>query len=130
MQALNQKLKEKVPVKFKPKNYRLNIDGFYYKLCPSRQYDVNGTEMIRGMYLPLEYFDGLLSLSDNTGPLGGPIVTYDNARRHLNNSVFIHLVQNGWIGTRGAGSNAFAEIVGNSIRNGSEVIYGDYRAIT
>lgn len=81
-------------------SYRLHAGGSYFKLCPSTDFDPLSTDLINGMYLPLDYW-GILERSPSTkGTRGGFVITRNNVERYINNTLFIQLVQAGWIGTR------------------------------
>lgn len=110
-----------------PEEYRLNSEFFYFKLCPAELKDPLSTEMIRGMYLPLSYWESLYDSSNTTGPKGGKCFTYENVSRHLNNSQFVDLAQHGWIGSRVQDSNIISEVIKNSIENGKSLILADYQ---
>lgn len=87
-------------------NYRLNPEAFYLKLCPSVVFNSLKTELLMGMYWPLDAWDSLLGDSCVKGRNGGIRITYKNAGRSINNSLFVQLVQDGWIGSRGVVSDA------------------------
>jgi hypothetical protein len=82
-----------------PPAFRLSSTPFFFKLCPKMVYDPLSTDSIKGMYLPLDYWNLLLASPATEGPRGGRIVTYDNAERYMDNSLFVRLVEDGWIGT-------------------------------
>ena len=79
--------------------FRLKENPFFLKLCPRIVFDPDDAGLVRGMYLPLEYWRRLERDSGIVGGRGGKVITFDNARRHFDNTTFAHLVANGWIGT-------------------------------
>lgn len=105
-------------------NYRLNDQAFYFKLCPAKQIDPSSTDMIGGMYFSLDYWDRLLSSTQTCGPKGGKQVTYQNSGRHLNNTLFIDLVQSGWIGTREITSKALSNFINERLSSGRAIVLG------
>lgn len=109
-----------------PHSYRLNNELFYFKLCPTEPKDLFSTKMIVGMYIPLLYWKSLLGSKKTNGPKGGKLVTYDNASRHINNTLFIELMQNGWIGSRVKSSKIVSNIIQDSISRNNSVILAKY----
>jgi len=79
--------------------YRLKENPFFLKLCPRIVFDPDDASLIKGMYIPLEYWRRLENDPSIAGPLDGRAVTYDNVGRYLNNTSFADLVARGWIGT-------------------------------
>lgn len=104
------------------RNYRLHPGIFYFKLCPSEVLDVTSTEMIKGMYIPLDYWELLMNSPDILGPKGGRQVTYENVGRYFNNTLFIEMVKLGLIGSRLISTEALSEITQKSIEEGRSVI--------
>ena len=60
--------------------------------------------------------------SDLVGARGGRKITYNNIGRHINNTEFISLVQNAWIGTTPAQSQMLEPIISEILTNGKSVI--------
>lgn len=106
-------------------DYRFNDDAFYFKLCPAESINPTSSEMIRGMYLPLSYWERLLSSPDTTGPKGGKYVSYKNASRYFTNTVFIELVQAGWIGTRNITSIQLNDLIQNILESGKSLVLAE-----
>src|SRR5207249_9096367 len=96
-------------------HYRLHAGFFFFKLCPAELLDPRSTEMIRGMYFPLDYWEILDKSPQILGKGGGKCITYDNSGRHFSNSEFIPLVQSGWIGSRTLTSDAITEYVNQAL---------------
>ena len=112
----------------RPSEYRLNDSGMYLKLCPSTTRSLGASDLIRGMYLPLEYWDLALASNLTLGERGGRVVTFENIGRHLSNSQFIDLVGSGWIGSRGLASNRVTGIVRASLSGRKSVILAEARS--
>ena len=105
-----------------PGEFRLNGEPFYFKFCSSRLVDQSSDQLIRGMYIPLGFFDLLEASGDLTGPRGGIAIGWDNAGRWLDNTTFAHLVADAWIGTYGQASSHMAEVIRGGLRLGRAVI--------
>ena len=86
-------------------SYRLCGDGFYFKLCARVQTEQLSSELLPGMYLPRQFVEAILADPTLRGPQGGRIISFENAARHLTNTLFADLVRDGWIGTRGMSSS-------------------------
>lgn len=113
------------PVAGDPRGYRLDDIGMYLKLCPSTERFLQSADLIRGMYLPLEYWDLALASELTLGKRGGRIVTYDNVDRHMSNTLFIELVSSGWIGSRGLNSAKVTETIRASLSANKSVVLAE-----
>ena len=82
------------------RDYRLNPESAYFKLCPKIVFQAMSTEMVKGMYIPLDYWEELLNSPNARGSRNGLQITYENVERYINNTLFISLAQSGWIGSR------------------------------
>lgn len=102
--------------------YRLDGDGFFFKLCTRVQLEVLSESLLPGLYLPREYVETLLVDSTTAGPRGGRSLTVKNTQRHISNTLFAELVRDGWVGTRGESSSRIAEIVRASLKEGRAVV--------
>jgi len=91
--------------------YRLFPGFFYFKLCPADMLDPTSPEMIKGMYIPLDYWEMLVESPDIIGRRGGKCISYDNVGRYFNNTLFIELVQSGWIGSRSYDITVISEVI-------------------
>lgn len=122
MIALRRRLPVPGPAFSNPGEFRLNGDPFYFKLCSPRLVEQSSQDLIRGMYIPLEYFD-LLAVSGNlAGPRGGESIGWDRAGRWLDNTTFVRLVADAWVGTYGSASRHIAEAIRSGLRIGRAVV--------
>ncbi len=108
-------------------NYRFHRGVCYFKLCDRDLLDLNSTEMIKGMYIPLDYWADLVNDDSTKGKRGGRFVSYDNVGRYFNNTQFIELVKEGWIGTTINQSKQLEEIISEILSSGRSVILADYK---
>lgn len=79
--------------------FRLHETPFFFKICSPMILNPLSSDMISGMYIPLTYWRVLLESGICVGPRGGIAISYSNIVRRLNNTSFIKLVQDGWIGS-------------------------------
>ncbi|WP_171986149.1 hypothetical protein [Burkholderia cenocepacia] len=103
-------------------DYRLSDDGFMMKMVPNRGLQPASGELVKGMYLPRKYVHYLLSPSGPKGPRGGVQITFEDAPRYLTNSQFSASVHDGWIGTRGAQSEALKKMIRNFYETGRAIL--------
>ncbi|MER8651196.1 MULTISPECIES: hypothetical protein [unclassified Mesorhizobium] len=82
-----------------PEGFRLLENPFFIKLCPRIDFEAGETGLIKGMYLPLDFWNLLEADSRKVGSRGGRLITFENVGRYFDNTSFISLVANGWIGT-------------------------------
>jgi hypothetical protein len=108
------------------KDFRLNDEFFYFKLCQAEIKEPLSTQMIPGMYLPISYWKLLISSSETLGKKGGRLVNYNNVQRYINNTVFIELVQNGWIGSKVGNTELITQQIQESIKGGNSMFLANY----
>lgn len=82
-------------------NYRIIHSPFFLKICPQDRFDPDANEQVKGMILPLDMWKEIEKDSTGRfeGPRGGSLLSFDNCPRHFDNTKFISLIQDGWIGT-------------------------------
>ena len=102
--------------------YRLDPSGFYFKLCPAETITPLDGTLVEGKYYPLAYWELLTSDGALHGTRGGLRVANRATKRHFSNTLFVNLVQAGWIGTRGVSSVALTAILSEALDNGRSVI--------
>jgi hypothetical protein len=105
-----------------PADFRLDARCCYLKLCPAVAKEVPVGSLVGGMYIPLAYWDLLAGSADVLGPRGGVAVTHENAGRYFDNTQFVSLVQDAWIGSRGVTSDQITEIVRSGLDADRSVI--------
>ena len=101
--------------------FRLEENPFFLKLCPRLLFDPDDTGLVKGMYLPLEYWRRLEGAEAVEGPRGGRAVTFDSARRYFDNSAFAYLVAGGWIGTTTRQTAILDGVIREILRTGRTV---------
>ncbi|MET8354235.1 MULTISPECIES: hypothetical protein [unclassified Micromonospora] len=90
--------------------YRLSAQPHYLKIVRPSDYDGQSTELMKGLYLPLDLVDLMHESAADTTKGGDNLrVTWDDDRwptqRHLNNTDFTQLFRDGWIGSCGTTSD-------------------------
>ena len=107
-------------------NYRLNKELFYFKLCQAKIENTNSNKMVAGMYIPLDLWNLLLDDISTEGPKGGRQLTYNNTARYFNNTQFINLAQNGWIGSKIDDYNKITEVIMASINSDNSLLLAEF----
>jgi hypothetical protein len=79
--------------------FRIMENPFFLKLCPRLSFNPDDAGLVRGMYLPLHYWYLIESDPSLVGPRGGRQVDFNNVGRYLDNTGFIGLLTNAWVGT-------------------------------
>lgn len=111
----------KIPPKGGRDEFRLNQNPFFLKFCPRLLFNPDDTGLIPGMYLPLEYWKLCMSDPTMVGPRKGKKLTYDNVRRYMGNSEFVHVVSKAWVGTSITQSAVLEKIIKDSLESGKAV---------
>ena len=110
--------------------YRLKDNPFFLKLCPRIVFDPDDASLVKGMYIPLEYWRLLEKDPSILGPSDGRAVTYDNVGRFLNNTSFGHLVAGGWIGTTLSQTAVLDSVIREILETGRTVTIAVKRDLT
>lgn len=106
----------------KTEAYRLHKGTFYFKLCPAVNFNPCSTELIQGMYLPLDYWEILLNSPQVIGKRGGTRITKDNIGRYINNTGFVELVQSGWIGSNSNREETLSFVINGALQGDQSLI--------
>jgi len=102
--------------------FRLNDDGFMFKLVPNQGLRPASGELIKGMYLPREYMCFVIGINGPKGTKGGSVLTFGDPLRYLTNSEFTAAVNSGWIGTSGMQSKIIQDIVSQYYETGRALL--------
>lgn len=116
------RLQPSLPLDTRPSSYRLHSGTFYFKLCPAEIVDITSAEMIKGMYIPLDYWKVIVASKDTTGPKGGKRITFENVGRHFSNTLFINLVQYGWVGSPIRDNRIITQFIQKALENNRSVV--------
>jgi len=105
-----------------PGEFRLYSQACWVKLCNPDGVVNDPLKMITGMYLTREHF--VEALNTCKGPRGGIRIGYENVRRHITNTLFIELVKDGWVGTRGTGTEDLAQVFRSVLSSRRTLVFG------
>ena len=114
----------KWPTSVEKDGFRLNNNPFYLKLCPRIVFNPDDTSLIRGMYIPLDYWNILSKDSSIKGPRGGKVISYGNVGRYFDNTEFVKMVAKAWIGTTSNQTDVLENLIRSTIQSGKAVAIG------
>jgi hypothetical protein len=80
------------------RDWRLREEAFFFKFCQTIKPNARDEALAPGITMCRSHLEAFLALSDSDGPHGGKRVGYDNCPRYLNNTQFVDLVREGWVG--------------------------------
>lgn len=103
--------------------YRLNENPFFLKICPRIVFDPDNVGLIKGMYLPLDYWKSISQHPSLIGPKGGKRLTYNNVRRYFTNTDFINIASGGWVGTNIEQSKLLQTAIRSTLESGRAVVF-------
>lgn len=110
------------------RTWRLHPRGFVIKLVRQpTEFDPRSDRLLPGLYLPLEYFDELLVDDRTLTKRGARRLGYDTIDRYLTGDLFVDLVRQGWIGTRGLTTRAIGNLIEAAVGAGRSVIVAEER---
>jgi hypothetical protein len=98
--------------------FRLTVNPFFLKLCPRLVFNPDDVGLVPGMYLPLDYWKLLENDPGIKGPKGGVRITYENAKRHFDNTSFTTVVSKAWVGTTPTQSQVLQDVIRTTLETG------------
>lgn len=123
MNQVLSKLEEYTDDQAEADSFRLSQNPFFLKICPRIVFDPDNIGLIKGMYLPLGYWDVLSEHPSMLGPRGGRRLSYKNVRRYFDNTSFVSLVSGGWIGTNIKQSVLLKEVIRTTLETGRSLVF-------
>ncbi|PWG63883.1 hypothetical protein DEM34_06690 [Spiribacter halobius] len=103
--------------------FRLSENPFFLKICPRLVFDPDNIGLVKGMYLPLDYWDLLSEHPTTVGPKGGKRLSYNNVRRYFDNTEFVTIASGGWVGTTIAQSKHLESAIRSTLKSGRAVVF-------
>lgn len=102
--------------------YRLSENPFFLKICPRIVFDPDNVGLVKGMYLPLDYWKLIAEHPTLVGPRGGKRLSYRNVRRYFDNSEFVTIAAGGWVGTNIHQSSVLEVAIRSTLKSGRAAI--------
>ncbi len=113
---------EKCPNTKDHSSYRFFQNPFFLKLCSRIVFNPDDVSLVPGMYIPLEQWKLLENDESLIGKRGGRGITFENVTRHIENTHFIRLVSEAWVGTTPAQSKILKEAIRSTIESGRAAV--------
>jgi hypothetical protein len=108
--------------------FRLNPNPCYLKIVREDLFDAASNELMKGMYLPLDLVDVLLTDSRFCTEDGNLCVGWDSSKRHeppyLTNTEFTDLFRGGWVGSWGSTTDQITALINQALEGGRMVTVG------
>jgi hypothetical protein len=114
---------KKVPSNSEVDGFRLNENSFFLKMCPRIIFNPDNIGLIKGMYLPLQYWELLSGHPTMTGSRGGSRLSYKNVRRYFDNTEFVTMASGGWLGTNIGQSKLLEKAIKSTLESGRSVVF-------
>lgn len=114
---------KKAPSNSEVDGFRLNESPFFLKMCPRIVFNPDNIGLIKGMYLPLEYWKLLSNHPTMVGPKGGSRLSYKNVRRYFDNTEFVTMASGGWVGTNISQSKLLEKAIKSTLESGRSVVF-------
>lgn len=93
------------------KHWRLTDEAFYFKFCETTRPDARDDALVAGITMGHSFLKRFLALPEARGKHGGHRVGYNNCPRYLNNSQFVDLAREGWIGCDQRGYDLISDVI-------------------
>src|SRR5262249_39643508 len=102
---------------------------FFLKFCPRIVFNPDDKGLFKGIYVPLDLWKALEAGGRLKGQRGGNVLSYTNVGRRLNNSEFVTLVANSWVGTTIGQSAALEGVIRAVLESGKTVTFAVKRKV-
>lgn len=103
-------------------DWRLSNEAFYFKFCQTTRPDARDDALVGGITIGREYLKHFLTLPESKGDNGGRRIGYENCLRYLNNTQFIELASDGWIGCDQQGYSLITEVLKANQESGKQTM--------
>lgn len=113
----------KVSPNTKADGFRLSENPFFLKICPRLVFNPDNVGLVKGMYLPLDYWELLSEDPTMLGPKGGKRLSYENVRRYFDNTDFVTIASGGWVGSTIEQSKHLETAIRSTLQSGRAVVF-------
>jgi hypothetical protein len=104
-----------------PDGYRFSDNPFFLKFCPRVVFNPDDKGLFKGIYLPLDLWKRADAAGKLKGVRGGNLLTFANVGRRINNSDFVALVSESWVGTSIEQSAILGQLIREVLSTGRTV---------
>lgn len=98
----------------------------FVKLCAPQTRMPSTPDLVAGMYFTREHFEIIHEHAEDLDHKTGRRIRQQSIPRYLNGTDFISLLSNGWIGSRGTGTDRLYEQLDVSMAEGRSVVLGTH----
>jgi hypothetical protein len=106
-----------------PEGYRFCNNPFFLKFCPRVIFNPDDKGLFKGIYLPLDLWKRLHASGRLKGPKGANMLSFENVGRRINNSEFVGLIANSWVGTTIGQSAVLEQVIRAVLQSGKTVTF-------
>jgi hypothetical protein len=113
-------------------DYRIGNCPIFFKVCRKLQLKYEDTSIAPGAYIPLNQWKILLNDESTKGPKGGCQIGFHTLKnRYISTTMFVELMQRGFLGTQSIASKKIGLFIQAAIEQGHSVMYAiDERGFT
>lgn len=104
-------------------DWRLSEEAFYFKFCETTSPDSRDDALVAGLTLSHSHLKRFLQLPNSFVQPTGQRIGYANCARYLNNSQFVELAREGWIGCDARGYNLISKVIEAGQREGRSAMF-------
>jgi hypothetical protein len=112
-----------IPVSTSMLDWRMSEEAFYFKFCETTSPDSRDDALVSGITLSHSHLKRFLELPDSLVQPTGQRVGYANCARYLNNSQFVELAREGWIGCDARGYSLISKVIEEGQRAGRSAMF-------
>ncbi len=112
-----------VPATTSMLDLRLSDEAFYFKFCETTSPDSRDDALVSGLTLSHQHLKQFLLLPESQVKPSGHRVGYANCARYLNNSQFVELAREGWIGCDARGFELISEVIQAGLNDGRNAMF-------
>jgi hypothetical protein len=103
--------------------WRLTDEAFYFKFCETTRPDARDDALVAGITLSHSHLQQFLALPEARGKHGGHRIGYGNCPRYLNNTQFVELAREGWIGCGQRGFALISDVISAGEASGRAAMF-------
>ncbi|MBQ0961630.1 hypothetical protein KAK06_22005 [Ideonella sp. 4Y11] len=112
-----------MPASTSMRDWRLSEETFYFKFCETTSPDARDDALVAGITLGHSHLKRFLELPEAIGANGGKRIGYSNCPRYLNNTQFVDLAREGWIGCDQRGYALISAVIKAGQADGRRAMY-------
>lgn len=104
-------------------DWRMSEEAFYFKFCETTNPESRDDALVPGITLSHSHLKRFLQLPESQVKPTGQRVGYLNCARYLNNSQFVDLAREGWIGCDARGYTLISKVIEEGQRAGRAAMF-------